>query len=181
MTPRYVSDTRAEQYIAKVSFNPSYPPCVTGCPPGCSSIPLAEHRSKPKFRAALRASLLEEGFRNPILGYTCHDGLLLKFGNSRLQIARALDVALPAIICDHLGRYDDRPEVTMENFKEFFTDVPEIFQINEDGGVDHSYNLGRANQHKYDPMGLEWLGDDETEAILEFSQIDREEHLRGRT
>lgn len=65
----------------------------------------------------------------------------------------------------------------MENFKEFFTDVPAVFQINDDGSIDHSYNLGRANQHKYDPMGLAWLGNDETEAILEFSQIDRRKHL----
>ena len=177
---RYVCDTRAEQYIAKVNFNPTYPPCTAGNPPGCSSIPLAEHRSKPLFRAALKASLIKEGFRNPILGYTCEDGLLLKFGNSRLQLARELDIDLPAIIVDHLGRYDDRPEVTMANFEEFFTDVPKVFHINKDGTLDHSYNLGRANQHKYDPKGLEWLGDDPTGAISEFSQIDRAAYLQHR-
>ena len=68
----------------------------------------------------------------------------------------------------------------MANFEEFFTDVPEVFHINKDGTLDHSYNLGRANQHKYDPKGLEWLGDDPTGAISEFSQIDRAAYLQHR-
>ena len=176
---RYVEDTDPHSYIAKVCFNMSYPPLYGGCL--YSSMCLVIHKSKPKFRAALRKSLLEEGFRNPILAYECDGGLLLKFGNSRLMIAQDLNIPVPAIVVDHQHRYEDRPEVTNENFAEFFTDVPRIFEISEGGRmVDHSFNLGRRNQHEYDPMGLEWLGEDEGEVLREFGIINRDAHLQDR-
>ena len=179
MTVRYVEDTHPSQYLGKVCFNVDYPSLLPGVL--FSSMVLVEHRSKPLYRAALRASLEKEGFRNPILAYECDGGLLLKFGNSRLQIARDLDITLPAIVVDHQERYSDRPEVTNENFAEFFTDVPRIFEITDEGTmVNHSYNLANRNQTDYDAAGLEWLGEDETGAISEFSQIDREDHLQDR-
>ena len=172
MKVRYVNDTRHNEYIAKMGLSMmsnvtgKLRDSVDGTP--FYSIPLnMENDSNPKLRAALLESIKTEGFRNPVLAYVCTDGLLLKFGNSRLQHAIHLDIPLPAIVCDHLGRYDDRPEVTMENYHEFFTDVPIRFEIKEKVVI-HSYGISPFSEG-YDPAGLAWLNENQRHLIDELS------------
>jgi len=176
MILRYVAETHPDDYLGKVCFNPNYPSNVRGTPFGGAL--LRGHEDHPKMRAALEESVKNEGFRNPILAYKCDGGFLLKFGNSRLQIARKLGIPIPALVVDHTDEYADCPEVTMDNFHEFFTDVPKVFEIREDGTVNHSYNLGHTNQPNYDPAGFTWLGDDPDHVIEEFPQIDRADYLQ---
>jgi hypothetical protein len=114
---------------------------------------------KPKTRAAIQKSIEIEGFRNPILVYATSQGLLLGFGGGRLQAAREIDVSIPAIVVDYTGEFDGKPRVTPENWADFFTDVPSIFNWFDDG-IETHYGLeaGRADAW-YDPAGIEWVKD----------------------
>ncbi len=62
---------------------------------------------------------------------------------------------IPAIVVDYTGKRSDAEEVTLDNFAEFFTDVPEYFEFTN-VGVDTHYSLERNRRHTYDPAGFEW-------------------------
>jgi len=110
---------------------------------------------KPKFQEALRASILEEGVRNPIVVYRLPEGYFLSFGGSRLRCAREVGLArIPALVNDYTGKVEG-PEVTKENVRDFFTDVPALVEFTCDG-VDYHYSLERKRRDTYDPAGLEW-------------------------
>ena len=117
------------------------------------------HR-KPQFQEALRASIRDEGFRNPIVVYALEEGIFLSFGGSRLRAARDLDTGhIPAIVNDYVGRFPEAEEVNATNYERFFVDVPKYVSFDGDGGFDYHYNLERKRRDNYDEAGMRWAGD----------------------
>ena len=165
---RYVKDVYAHRVTRRLIRNPNYggSPSVV---PGACIIPVIERKMKPKFFKALREDVRLHGFRNPILLYNTPEGLLLSFGGSRLRVAKELDVRIPAIVVDYAGDYVDCPEITPDNYQEFFRDVPVLFKFT-DIGVDTHFSLERARREYYDPAGLAWTSnlDDTTFLDEEF-------------
>lgn len=121
---------------------------------------ISTHR-KPRFQEALRQSISEEGFRNPVIVYATDEGDFLSFGGSRLRAARDLGCeTIPALVNDYAGRYADCPLVTPENVRGFFKDVPEYIEFTKTG-VDTHYSLERNRRDHYDPAGMKWADDAE--------------------
>ena len=107
---------------------------------------------------ALRDSIREEGYRNPIILYATGRGNFLSFGGSRIHAGRAVGVeTIPAIVNDYCGRFEDSPEITLENFTSFFTDKPKFYEITEEG-ADYHYAIERKRRQDYDPAGFAWAG-----------------------
>ncbi len=140
--------------VDRLIRNPNYGglPSVV---PGACVIPIVERAIKPKFFVALRKSVEENGFRNPILLYNTPEGLLLSFGGSRLRVAKALDKEIPAIIVDYVGTYSKSERVLRDHWMPYFQDVPVLFKFT-DIGIDTHYNLERNRRKYYDPKGMEW-------------------------
>lgn len=129
---------------------------------------------KPRFKEALRDSIAAEGIRNPVVVYSTKEGDFLSFGGSRLAAAREMGLAgIPALVNDYSGRYDEYPEITPDNVRDLFTDVPEYLEFT-DTGVDTHYSLERNRRHTYDPAGMTWCeGEDFIET--EFKWIHDEQ------
>lgn len=153
-TVHYCPDVDPQVVVDKIVFNPNYS-CRTCRVPGTCIIPVLERKMKPKFFKALRASAKTHGFRNPIVLYATNEGLLLAFGGSRLRVAKELDIKIPAIVVDYTGNFCLFEEVTLDNFAEFFEDVPEYFEFTS-VGVETHYSLERNRRHRYDPAGMAW-------------------------
>lgn len=131
---------------------------------------VSTHR-KPMFQDALRESIRQEGFRNPVVIYATVEGDFLSFGGSRLRAARDLELAsIPALVNDYCGRYDDCPEVTTENVLGFFRDPPAYIEFTRTG-VETHYSLERNRRNTYDPAGMVWAEGQEFIA-KEFGWID---------
>ncbi len=172
-TVRYCPDVDPQVVIDKIVFNPNYG-CRTCRVPNTCIIPVIERKMKPMFFDALRESVAKDGFRNPIILYDTYEGLLLAFGGSRLRVAKELDVPIPAIVVDYTGKRSDAEEVTLDNFEEFFTDVPEYFEFTN-VGVDTHYSLERNRRHTYDPAGFAWTDGKSDEFLkAEFPWLDNE-------
>jgi hypothetical protein len=125
---------------------------------------------KPMFKAALRESIKREGIRNPVVLYATEEGDFLSFGGSRVHAARDCELAwIPALVNDYCGRYDDKPEVTPENYEQFFTDVPEYVEFTETG-IETHYSLERNRRDQYDPAGMNWA-EGESFIAVEFPWI----------
>jgi len=117
--------------------------------------PLPDTRFKPQFQKALIESMGAEGMRNPIIVYALPEGDFLSFGGSRLRAAMALEwETVPCLVNDYVDRHEG-PEVTPDNYKQFFTDVPEFFEFNEHG-IDYHYSLERNRRDHYDEAGMRW-------------------------
>lgn len=123
--------------------------------PGTCIIRITERKMKPLFFEALCLDVERNDFRNPIVVYRVGGESLLSFGGSRLRIAKRLDRHIPAIVIDYGGDFGHAPEVTPDNYGEFFTDVPELFEFTDIGVVTH-YSLERNRRETYDPAGMEW-------------------------
>ena len=130
---------------------------------------VSTHR-KPKFQDALRDSIAREGIRNPVVVYATREGDFLSFGGSRLRAARDSGLtSIPALVNDYAERYAECPEVTEENVRSFFTDIPEYIEFTATG-VDTHYSLERNRRDHYDAAGMEWAEDYDFIAT-EFSWI----------
>ena len=92
-------------------------------------------------------------------------GLLLSFGGSRLRVGKELSIPIPTLVVDYVGDYADFPEVTPENYVEFFTDPPVYFEFTTDG-IDTHYSLERLRRKYYDPAGMEWTKDIDDNTFL---------------
>ena len=155
----YVSDASVSEILGKLVRNPNYDGPQTGHPHGYPGQRIPEVGFKPSFFAALEKDVKENGFRNPVILQQCSEGLWLQFGASRYRVARKLAIpALPAVIVDWVGRFVKRPEVTPENWRTFFTDIPKYFEFTPEG-IDHHYSLERKARDHYDPAGFEWCGE----------------------
>ncbi|MEE8114383.1 MAG: ParB N-terminal domain-containing protein [Nitrososphaerales archaeon] len=115
------------------------------------------NHTKALFQEALFRSIEESGVRNPILVWSLPEGTFLTFGGSRLRACQEIGIArIPAIINDYTDDYRFSPEVTPENWADFFTDPPRSFEFGE-YGADYHYNLERARRQDYDPAGFAWV------------------------
>lgn len=78
---------------------------------------------------------------------------------------------------DYVDGFDTFPEVTPDNWQEFFTDVPKYFEFT-DVGVSTHYGLERGRREDLDEAGMEWARSNSRhmEAVLRESPwIDGEE------
>lgn len=155
---RYVAAVDPALVTHRLIRNPNYGGKPTPIPGACVIL-IRERKIKPMFFVELKANVELHGFRNPILLYNCPEhGLLLAFGGSRLRVAKEIDKALPCIIVDYAGDYDGYDLVAPYNWREFFHDVPELFEFTETG-VDTHYSLERGRREHYDPAGMAWVDD----------------------
>lgn len=168
-TVRYCLDVDPQVVTHRICFNPNYGGPGTVVPRTCK-VPIRQKGIKPETRARITENVRTEGFRNPILLYDTPEGLLLGFGGGRLQAAKELDTAVPAIVVDYTGAYELFEEVTEDNWQEFFRDVPEFF-VFTDVGIDTHYGLERGRDEWFDPAGIEWAkeNDEDMEAVLKES------------
>ncbi len=154
----------------RIIFNPNYGGRGTKVPGSCA-VKIRQKGIKPETRAAIRRSVERDGFRNPIIVYRSGGEFLLSFGGGRLQAAKELDVLVPAIVVDYDddSRADDFEEVTEDNWREFFTDVPAMFEWS-DRGIQMHYGLERGRGEWYDPAGVAWITtQEERDAVLKES------------
>lgn len=128
-------------------------------------------KNKPIFRKALKDSILKDGIRNPLLGWSFKEGLFIGFGTGRLKAARELGMEeVPMIVNDFVGKYSDAPKVTKENFADFFTDVPMTYSFTK-FGFDYHYNLTKSTRKFHDPGGVEWYEGEVSDFYGEFPYI----------
>lgn len=137
--------------------------------------PVTPATRKKLFFEALTESVKKDGFRNPILVYSLDEGVCIVFGASRLRVAQELDIQIPAIVNDVNDRFRMHPEVTPENYHEFFTDVPKHVVFKEYDGFDYHYSLERNRRDTFDKAGIAWADSDAEFIEKEFSWIDRDE------
>lgn len=158
-----------EKITHRIVFNPNY-----GAPgtqvPGTSRVLIRSGKRgiKPQTRERILESIRQEGFRNPILVYYTLEGMFLSFGGGRLEAAKKLDMMIPAIVIDYVGDLGDHPEVTPDNWQDFFTDVPKYFEWTEYGAHTH-YGLEMNREAEYDEAGIAWAKDEDMPAILHES------------
>lgn len=173
-TVRYI-DAPVRKIRGKIVRNPGY----RGEPAGIYGwvwIPVRPTARKPGFHAALKESIARDGVRNPTVGYQTAAGLFVSFGQSRLRIARELELAtIPMIVNDYTRQWSACPLVTPDNWTEFFTDVPEHVEFTPTGFEQH-YALERSRRHSFDPAGLEWVKtlDSADWLLREFSWLKEE-------
>ena len=129
---------------------------------------------KPQFMEALRESLREEGYRNPIVVYATDSGNYISFGGSRVHAGRDVGLRfIPCIVNDYCGRFEDSPEVTLENYGDFFRDKPKHFVIDE-FGADYHYALERKRRVEYDSAGFAWAEEDAAFLAVDFPWLDED-------
>ena len=169
-TPRYVKELSLDSLTTQIVRNPNYGGEDSGIQ-GWPIRPIIYRGVKPTFMKALRESLKNEGYRNPIMVYAGEKGNHLSFGGSRIHCGKAVGLTtIPAIVNDYCGRFDDCPEVTMDNYTSFFPDVPKWFIIDEEG-ADYHYALERKRRMEYDPAGFAWSGEDALFMKIDFPWV----------
>ena len=73
-----------------------------------------------------------EGVRNPIFCNSFDEGTFCRYGTSRLWLARGLDLDVPAVVADYVGRWDNLEELhTEEEIREKFIDQPEVVELGD--------------------------------------------------
>ena len=117
-TIRFVPAIRPDDFTGKLVSNPYYSDRKQPDTGWCiaSWHPDPHYRQKNQaFYDALEASVLAEGFRNPVCGYSFEDGVYIKTGASRLWVAYRNGLTVGALISDHCGRFADCVEVIDPN------------------------------------------------------------------
>jgi hypothetical protein len=133
-----------------------------------------QKKNKPVFRKALRESIQTEGIRNPLLGWSFKEGLFIGFGAGRLKAAKEAGLTeVPMIVNDFTGDYGDCPEVTEENFADYFTDVPLTYEFHKRFGFTYHYNLTPSTRKLHDPGGTDWYEGDISDFYEEFPYLER--------
>lgn len=170
-TVRYVDRAPVDEARWKLIRNPSYSGNKTSHPKGYVTIPFPGYNEKAHlkqgFHDALEADIRENGVRNPVILIQVDQYLCVYFGGSRVRVCQHMDLdTIPAIITDYSGRWSAHPEVTPDNYEQFFTDVPAVFQFNNEG-VETTYNLEKRNRHKWDNASFDWLEGEEPDWLKE--------------
>jgi hypothetical protein len=81
-----------------------------------------------QFYTKLEASILEQGFRNPIFCNAIQEGTFSRYGTSRLWIAKKHNLDIPCVIADYTGEWEHLELLTTEDqIREKFKEQPEIF------------------------------------------------------
>lgn len=132
------------------------------------------------FVDKLRESVLSEGFLNPIVveaGYAnavtsqfldpdmdIRDKMFCsRIGGSRLMVAKALGVKIPALVCDYVGRFENFPLVPKDPdvIRGYFKTEPTCVHITDDG-------MWTSSLHHYHLRGME--GYKTREERIEFNR-----------
>lgn len=158
----------------KIVRNPGYNENILSFRGWCWTPKINGGEDKPLFFEALCESVEKEGVRNPILVYEVVEGSFLAFGGSRLRAVREVGLErIPAIVNDDTGKFTGYEQVTPDNWKTFFVDVPTYHKFDEDG-FDYHYSLEKNRRRNADLAGFEWLGDEDIAVIEnEFSWIEK--------
>ena len=155
--PVYV-EVPLEDIKGRIIRNPGYGGPSSGIN-GWPYMDCVSQARKPLFMEALRDSIREEGFRNPIVAYASNSGVYVSFGGSRVLAGRDLGVGtIPCIVNDYAQRFAEAPTVTEGNFTSWFKDPPAFYEITE-VGADYHYSIERNRRHAYDEAGMAWAGD----------------------
>ena len=127
--------------------------------------------------AKLEQSVLQEGFRNPIV-ITCgkpqrrklqnlppellakdpKELLLLEgtTGGSRLWVAQKYNINVPCIVNDFTGRFNHlTPLRTADEVKKFYKDVPRTLTLDVNKGVTEAFDQNKVGHH----LGTDWTED----------------------
>jgi hypothetical protein len=84
------------------------------------------------FYNKLEASVLAEGFRNPVFAISDGNSTQVRYGTSRLWMAKKHNLSIPVIIADYGNRWDDLEELfTEEDILSKFTDPPEVLSLTD--------------------------------------------------
>jgi len=116
-----------------IVYNPKY-----GTPIGpYGSRPVEPPTEKKKrlrdFYESLEASVLMEGFRNPIFCNSIEKGTFCRYGTSRLWIAKKHKLDIPAVIADFDGRWEHLEKLeNEEQVLEKFSETPQILEIHDE-------------------------------------------------
>jgi hypothetical protein len=169
-TARYVKELPLDSLKTQIVRNPNYGGEDSGIH-GWPIRPIIYRGIKPDFMEALRESLRKEGYRNPIVVYATDNGNHLAFGGSRVHAGRDVGLrCIPAIVNDYCGRFEEAPEVTEENFCDFFTDPPKFYTVDE-YGADYHYALERKRRAEYDDAGFAWADEDSLFIDIDFPWV----------
>ena len=88
--------------------------------------------SKNGFYSKLEASILAEGFRNPVFAISDGASTRVRYGTSRLWMAKKHKLDIPVIIADYVHRWDDLEELlTEEDVLSKFKDPPALLEIGD--------------------------------------------------
>ncbi len=129
---------------------------------------LNRYNKENQFYVKLEESILEEGFRNPLLIIAGSLGIvpsdqLPKYmkedtekilvcdsnGGSRLWVAQKYDMDVPCLVSDFVDMFPNFAKIESTNeMKELYKDTPEMLKYNEEGlwikGLPHAH-LGESN------------------------------------
>ena len=85
------------------------------------------------FYTRLKESLKEHGCINPLHALSIEQGTFCRYGTSRLYYCRIMDIPVPVIITDFVGRWTELEELhTKEDVLAKFQDKPEILVMDKD-------------------------------------------------
>ena len=77
-----------------------------------------------RFFSKLEASILEQGFRNPINVWATEEIVEPRYGGSRLYFAQKHNIPIPCIISDHACIFPELEEITISDCWKKFLDPP---------------------------------------------------------
>ena len=89
-------------------------------------------QEKNEFYTKLEASILDEGFRNPIFCNSINEGTFCRYGTSRLWIAKKHKLDIPVIICDYINRWELEELKTEDEIRSKFKDQPQLLELNDE-------------------------------------------------
>lgn len=92
-----------------------------------------------KFWSRLEGSLRAEGMRNPPLLIAVEEGTFIRYGASRIWVAKRIGLTeIPVIIADWVGRYNGFEELrTAQDVAERYKDHPATIELGEDIQILH--------------------------------------------
>lgn len=88
---------------------------------------------KADFYSRLEKSLLEEGFRNPVVLTATKEKVVPRLGGSRIYIAQQNDWDVPAIIADFDNIFVNFIEISVSDIATFFRDKPRFVRPKANG------------------------------------------------
>lgn len=109
---------------------------------------IRKQEDRHQFYSKLEASILKEGFRNPIFCNAISEGTFSRVGTSRLWIAKKHKLHIPCVIADYVHTWDDLEELNGEaEIREKFLDQPFKIDLTKPTKVGHVWIGGLPHYH----------------------------------
>ncbi len=100
------------------------------------------------FYTKLEASILEEGFRNPIFCNAIEQGFFCRVGTSRLWIAKKHGLDIPCVIADYVSRFENLELLeTEKEIRAKFKEQPDVVDLDNETKVGHVWIGGLPHYH----------------------------------